>query len=93
MNTAITRIDSETGKKYFKNNIPVGRLNAMTGITGRRYKICAQNGNDSVWYNGRFLGDQYAVFVYVEKCGFWQQISPWYERYGNAVRYMTHKCG
>lgn len=91
MNTAITRIDSKTGRKYFKNNIPVGKLNAMEGVTGRKYKIFAENGDNSVWYNGMFLGDRYAVFVHTGYC--WQQISPWYERYGNAVHYMTHKCG
>lgn len=48
-----------------------------------------ESGNSDVWYDDRFLGDEYAVFVKVEKCGFWQQITPWYCRVGNAVRRMT----
>ena len=86
------RLDVCTGQLYTNKNIPMGRLNGLTTNSGKKYKIMAQNGKDDVWYNGKFVGDYYAVFVYVEKCGFWQQISKWYFNFGNAVRYMTHKC-
>lgn len=86
------RTDIETKKNYI-NNIPEGRLSATTTADGRQYKIIAQNINhqDDSWYNGRFIGDNYAVFKYIKhekSCGFWQQVSPWYCRYGNAERKM-----
>ena len=85
------KVDESTGKKYFNNNIPVGSLTAMATPTGIQFKIFPENGTADMWYNGKFVGDRYAVFRKVN--GFWQQISNWYCRYGNAVRYMTHKCG
>ena len=81
------RLDVETGQLYNDGNIPMGRICACK-ISGKVYKIFAQNGTDDVWHNGKFIGDNYAVFV--EANGFWQQVSPWYSRYGNAERYMTH---
>lgn len=91
VNKELVKIDKSTGKKYFNNNIPVGALTGMSTPDGRIYKIFPESGNSDVWYHGTFLGDRYAVF---RKChGFWQQVSPWYCRYGNATRFMTHKCG
>lgn len=93
------RVDVETGKRYI-NNIPEGKITAITTPDGTQYKIVAQNHNhqDDVWYNGRFIGDYYGVFKYIKPdmgCGFWQQVSPWYFRYGNAERKMCQltKCG
>ena len=84
----VIRTDIETGKKYFLNNIPVGRLNAVTLPNGTELKIFPEDGTGAAWYNNRFIGDRYAVFV---KCsGVWQQVSNWYYRYGNAVNYMTN---
>lgn len=88
---AIFKECTKTGRKYFANNIPVGRLTAFMGVTGRYYKIFPENGTADMWYKGEFLGDRYAVFMKYR--GVYQQISPWYEKYGNAVRYMTTKCG
>lgn len=82
------RLDVETGKLYNSKNIPLGILSGVATPTGKQYRIGSQNGNSDVWYNDRFLGDNYAVFVKVEKCGFWQQITPWYCRVGNAVKRM-----
>ena len=85
------KVDKSTGKKYFNNNIPVGKLRAMTTLEGKQYKIFSENGTNDMWYNGKFLGDRYAVFFRAN--GFWQQVSNWYCRYGNATRFMCHKCG
>lgn len=86
------RTDIKTKKNYI-DNIPEGRLNAITTPEGTQYKIMAQNKNhqEDSWYNGRFIGDNYGVFKYIKPdkgCGFWQQVSPWYSRYGNAQRKM-----
>lgn len=82
----ISRTDLTTGKKYFLNNIPVGFLTAVTLPNGTQLKIFPENGTTDCWYNGRFIGDRYAVFV---KTGaMWQQISKWYNRYGYATRVM-----
>lgn len=77
----IIKTDVRTGKKYV-NNIPIEKVSEMND-----YKIMAMQGNnDTCWYNGYFLGDYYAVFKKAN--GFYQQVSNWYFRYGNAVRKM-----
>ena len=80
------KIDARTGKRYTSTNIPIDYVDNNPYITthGKQYKILAEAGNNDVWYNGVFLGDRYAVFVKTE-AGFYQQLSNWYCRYGNAV--------
>ena len=90
LNTSKIKIDKKTGRKYFGNNIPVGRLNGIKGETGRQYKIFSEAGNETVWHDGIYLGDRYAVFV--KEKGFWCQISKWYCRYGNALKILS-RCG
>lgn len=85
------KLDICTGQLYTSKNIPMGRLNGLKTQNGTEYKIIAQSQNNDVWYNGKFIGSYYAVFVNTNR-GFYQQISKWYFNYGNAVRYMTHNC-
>ena len=86
------RIDKVTGKVYTWNNIPVDKRGHLTAIECRKgfYKIVSQNHNhpEDSWYQGRFIGDSYAVFKWVKtgESGFYQQVSPWYVWFGNAVR-------
>lgn len=89
MNTAIIKSDRKTKKRYFANNIPVGRLTAIKYPNGRYFKIFAENGTSDMWYNGEFLGDKYAVFELIR--GTWYQVSKWYIKYGNAVNVMCNK--
>jgi hypothetical protein len=89
MNTAIIKTDCKTKKRYFANNIPVGRLTTCKYPDGRYFKIFAENGTGDMWYNGRFLGDRYAVFEQIR--GTWFQASKWYSRYGYAIKVMCNK--
>lgn len=89
-NVGITDVVSR--KEYTVDNIPVGRLHSVS-VDGKHYCIRAMNAHhvDDVWYNGRFIGDQYAVFVRVPcDCGacFYQQLTKWYTYYGSAVKRM-----
>lgn len=95
------RKDVLTGKCYTDSNIPLDRKGgALTRYedtaNNRKYRIMSESmgHSDDMWYNGRFLGDRYAVFVWVattSTLGFWQQVTPWYIRYGYAVRMMLKK--
>ena len=83
-------IDIKTGRKYI-NNIPEGRLTMVETVDGFKYKIMPMNINhqEDSWYNGRFIGDNYAVFKFVQPSmgtGFWQQVTKWYMNFGNAQR-------
>ena len=80
------KIDAKTKRKYFENNIPIGALSCIQTRDGIKYRIFPENGTDACWYDDRFLGDRYAVFI--RHHGFYQQISKWYCYYGNAVNYM-----
>ena len=85
-------------KTYSIVNIPVGRLYYIA-IDGEMYGIMAMNNKhaNDVWYNGRFMGDNYAVFkaVHCEHCDamFYQQISKWYSYYTCAVKCMCKIAG
>jgi hypothetical protein len=86
------RTDVKTGRRYI-NNIPEGRINAITTSNGVRYKIITMNAHhqEDSWYDGKFIGDDYSVALYVKPdkgCGFWQQVSRWTARFGNAEREM-----
>ena len=90
------RHDKLTGKDYTYHNIPVDKKGHLTAVQCSKgfYKIFSENHNnpDASWYQGRFIGDSWAVFKWVktgEKSGFYQQVSPWYSRFGNAVRKLT----
>ena len=81
------RVDKKTGKKYTSNNIP---FRSVTGITTHKGTFCIKNEStgheQDTWYNDTFLGDRYAVFEYNEQARFWQQLTPWYVRFGYAQR-------
>lgn len=94
------RVDSKTGKTYTFHNIPVTKEAVSTSgyKDGVYYKIISQNHShpDDSWYNGRFIGDRYAVFEWVKtsaESGFWQQYSRWYNRFGNALRKLSSCIG
>lgn len=86
------RKDKNTGVEYTYHNIPIGRLSSVQNEKGF-YKIFESNHRyplDS-WYNDVKVCGDYAVFIWVNttpSTGFYQQISPWYMRYGNALRKM-----
>lgn len=69
-----------------------GRLSGFKSQDGRHYKIATQSGRSVVTpltaSNGVDI-DHYAVFAQCD--GFWQQISPWYMKFGNAQRYLFKK--
>lgn len=87
------RVDKVTGKMYTYHNIPVGKQGVTSAIQCDKgfYVIYSENRKhpEDSWYNGRFIGDRYAVFKWVEEGMFYQQVSIWYERYGNAVRALN----
>lgn len=93
---ATIRVDKVTGKTYTYHNIPIDKKGTPTCIQCRKgfFKILNQNSRhpDDSWYEGRFIGDRYAVFMWINnggESGFFQQVSPWYMKYGNAVRKMN----
>lgn len=85
------RIDEVTGKMYNSKNIPLNRVCACES-NGVKYNIVAQGEPGDYWYNGRFLGTNYAIFMKAPNMMFWQQISPWYAKYGNAERFMLKRA-
>ena len=87
------RHDKLTGKDYTYHNIPVDKKGHLTAVQCSKgfYKIFSENHShpEDSWYDGRFIGDRYAVFKWVNTTpsqGFYQQVTPWYSRFGNAVR-------
>ena len=86
------RKDKNTGTLYNYFNIPYGRLSSVQTSKGffKIYESNHRHPNDS-WYNDVKVCGDYAVFVWVNttpSTGFYQQVSPWYIRYGNACRKM-----
>lgn len=86
------RVDVKTKKEYTHDNIPIGRLNSIQNSKSF-FKIFSQSKghSDTQWYHGEFLGDSYAVFEWVNTStttGFYQQVSKWYMRYGDALNKM-----
>lgn len=84
------RMCMRTRKLYYKHdNIPL-RDNQITGyhINGKDFQILSQNHGRELdsWYEGKFTGDWYAVFVKSDYNNVRQQITPWYMAYGNAER-------
>lgn len=86
------RKDKNTGITYTWHNIPHNRLSSIQNEKGF-YKIFESNHahpNDS-WYNDIKVCGDYAVFKWINttpSTGFYQQVSPWYMRYGNALNKM-----
>lgn len=82
--------DVRTGRYYTVHNIPMGRLNHL--VIPRNAEFCIMNENygheSDVWYNETFCGDRYAVFKRTVDTMCWQQVSPWYVKYGTAERKM-----
>ena len=89
------RHDKLTGKDYTYHNIPVDKKGHLTSVQCSKgfYKIFSENHShpEDSWYDGRFIGDRYAVFKWVNTTpsqGFYQQVTPWYYRFGYAVNRM-----
>lgn len=84
------RVDKNTGKRYTDHNIPIDRTFAMVLPQVVEFKILNENyGYESdVWYNNTFCGDRYAVFKRPFGTKYWQQVTPWYLRFGYAQRKM-----
>lgn len=83
---------AKTHKKYrVTDNIPFNKDNiAIDGIVlgNKMYKIINQHRKaEDAFYNGVFIGDNYAVALRIDN-GFYQQISNWYMRYGDALKYL-----
>ena len=74
---------------YTRDNIPVGKLHALTTVSGKHYRIIESNAQfpEDSWYHGKKVAGEYAVFI--DLGGILQQVSNWYSRYGNAVRKMV----
>lgn len=85
------RVDKKTGKQYTWHNIPLGKDDHVIAITSGKghFVIQAKNCNhpEESWYNGEFIGDEYAVFKWTGT--FLQQVTPWYKRFGYAVRMLS----
>lgn len=82
------RFDREKGKQYTYYNIPIdGRTTSIQNSKGF-FKIMSESHNhpEDCWFNGRFIGDRYAVFQWNELAKFYQQVSVWYSQFGKAVR-------
>lgn len=88
------REDIKTHKKYTLTNIPIGRLCGVRLNQTHKFRIFSMSNWNGVdrWYNGEFMGDEYAVFSWIEQAHCWQQVSPWYVKFGNALNFMLHKC-
>lgn len=84
------RKDARTERYYTEHNIPMDRLNHLVIPGNVEFCIMSENyGHESdVWYNETFCGDRYAVFKRTVDTKCWQQVSPWYVKYGNAERKM-----
>ena len=80
------RVDKNTGKRYTEHNMPLDKCIHMVIPKVAQFKILNENyGHESdVWYDGIFCGDRYAVFKYNLESHYWQQITPWYKRFGYA---------
>lgn len=89
------RIDKETGRSYTYHNIPLGKRGCLTSIQagGKYFTIRSENHHhpEDSWYEGKFIGDRYAVFQWINTSpeeGFYQQVSNWYVYFGRAVNRM-----
>ena len=93
------RKDKNTDIYYTYHNIPCGGKNHRKGhiisIQNHNgfFKIFESNHDrpDYSWYDNIKVCSKYAVFKWVNTSidnGFYQQVSPWYVRYGNALRKM-----
>ena len=89
------RIDRKTGKRYTYRNIPLDTKDTTDSIKSVNgyFKIFSMNHDhpDDSWYNGVFIGERYGVCKWVSTSpttGFFQQVSNWYMRFGNAQRIM-----
>lgn len=88
----IIRKDSKSGKLYTYRNIPFDRLNSIQNENGF-FVIYESNDKhpDDSWYEKIKVCGEYAVFKWVNttpSTGFYQQVSPWYINYGNAINKM-----
>lgn len=87
----LIRQDVKTGKQYNEFNIPYGKLNSIETPSGKRFAIKAMNSGcpENSWHNGQLVDERWAVFELIKNRGFWQQVSPWYEKYGTASNRMV----
>lgn len=87
------RVDKNTGKKYSDHNIPMNRTFTVILPQVAIYRIMAEHHGyeQDVWYHNTFCGDRYAVFKRKHGDRYWQQITPWYKRFGYAQRKMFER--
>lgn len=85
------RCNSEGKIQYYCKNIPVGF--APFRFKNYDFTIFAQNKNhvEDSWYNGRFIGDYYAVFRKKDGDDFWQQCGKWYSTFGRAYNRLQRE--
>lgn len=84
----VLRTDSKTKKQYTYFNMPIGENTSLYNCNGF-YIIMNENRlfPDDSWENGRFIGDRYAVFKWVNTSvdtGYFQQVTKWYKYFGWA---------
>lgn len=82
------RTDIRLGKHYTWDNIPLGEMFTVKNLLGNHLRIFSRCGShpDDCWYNGLFMGDDYAVFKWTGT--FWQQASRWTPFFKVAQRYL-----
>lgn len=87
------RVDKNTGIRYTEHNMPYDKCIHMVIPKVAEFKILNENyGHEHfVWYHDTFCGDRYAVFKRIYGQQFWQQITPWYKRFGYAQRKMFER--
>ena len=84
------RTDARTGKQYTVHNIPMNRTFSVVLPQKAEFRIMNETygHEEDVWYYDQFCGDRYAVFKRTVDNKVWQQITPWYYRFGYAQRKM-----
>ena len=74
--------------KVGTDGLPYSRLHTIVTKDGTIFHIFPMERITDRLYNDRILPTSYCVAKKPPYMKFFQQVSPWYERYGNAVRKM-----
>ena len=82
------RTDIRTGKHYTYDNIPIGEMYIIKNLLGNNLRIFERNGAhpDDSWYNGLFIGSDWAVFKWTGT--YWHQVTRWYHYFAVAQRHL-----
>lgn len=70
------------------DGLPYNRLHTIIRNDGTIYHIVPMDKITDRLYNDRIIPTAYCVCKKSPDMKFFQQVSPWYEKYGNAVRKM-----